>query len=225
MKKFNVISSIVYPVRTETVFSMQKSLLVKTLDEEKGKLLGKQYEAIFGAGASVSVPGPGTEEQRAKWDEFRSSVEDQYRARKSQQLAELEDVYQMEKHTQQSLANNLALVSPSAAFSRLLTDVCGTGEIEKMKYLEAVRAHQQTLEGELYNHVSRTTMIMPSGGTASTASIGKMVDLKTLPAFSISSPTLGEIFLGNTGSLISLGFWLVVPFAIAYVRFIRYDVR
>jgi len=56
-------------------------------------------------------------------------------------------------------------------------------------------------------------------------SVEKMVDLKSLPAFSVQRATLGEILRENLRNLLSLAFWLIAPFAIAYVRFLRYDVR
>jgi hypothetical protein len=66
---------------------------------------------------------------------------------------------------------------------------------------------------------------MPSGGTASSSSIGELTDLKTLPSFSIRKASFSEVVAGNLGSLVSLAFWLIAPFAAAFVRFLKYDVR
>jgi ABC-type transport system involved in multi-copper enzyme maturation permease subunit len=223
-KLSDMIASVVYPIRTEITVSMEKSLVARTLDEEKGKLLGKQYEAIFGRGASVTS-NPEPSPRQVEWDGFKKEVEQRFQERRSKQIKDIEDIYRHEKQKQQQIANALSLISPSASFARLITDLCGTGEIDKLKYLEAVHSHEQTLNSELYSHVKRTTLILPSGGTASTSSIEQMVDLKTLPAFSIPKTSLAEVITGNLGSLISLAFWLVVPFAVAHVRFLKYDVR
>jgi len=51
------------------------------------------------------------------------------------------------------------------------------------------------------------------------------VDFQKLPKFSVAPSSLAETFKENWRSLVSLAFWLIVPFAIAYVRFLRYDVR
>ncbi len=223
-KLSDMVASVVYPIRTETVVSMQKSLVVKTLDDEKAKLLGKQYELIFGKGYAFSMdPEPAS--KRDEWNAFRTQLEQQYRERKSQQVRNLDEGYRREKHIQQMIAGNLSLISPSAAFTRFLTDVCGTGEIDKEKYLEAVKIHQRTLDTALYSHVNKTTVILPGGGTASSSSIGELTDLKTLPIFSIRKASLSEVVVGNLGSLVSLAFWLIAPFAAAYVRFLKYDVR
>jgi len=223
-KLSDMVASVVYPIRTETVVSMQKSFIVKALDEEKGKLLGKQYEAIFGKGFPLtSNLEPAA--KRDEWNSYKTRLEQQYRERKAEQLRNLEDSHRREKQIQRAIASNLSLISPSAAFTRLLTDVCGTGEIDKQKYLDAVKVHQQTLDAALYSHVSKTTIIFPGGGTASSSSINEFVDIKTLPSFSVGRASLSEVFAGNMGSLISLVFWLIAPFAVAYVRFLKYDVR
>jgi len=220
----DMVASVVYPVRTETVVSMQKSVLVKALEYEKAKTLGQKYEAIFGRGGTSSTkPDPPAKVE--EWNVFKANVEAQVQERKTAQLRDLEDTYRREKRIQRTIAGNLSLVSPSAAFTRLLTDMCGTGEIDKEKYLDAVKVHQQTLDAELYSHVKKTTLIFPSGGTSSSSSIDGMVDPKTLPNFSVRKAGLSEVFARNWGSLVSLAFWLIVPFAVAYVRFLRYDVR
>jgi ABC-type transport system involved in multi-copper enzyme maturation permease subunit len=220
----DMVAAVVHPVPTETVVAMQKSVVVKTVDNETARELGRQYEALFGRGTPYSTE-PEPEAKRKEWEAFKSDLEARAAERKSSQLREIESAYQREKARQRTIALNLSLISPSAAFTRLLTDLCGTGEIDRARYLDAVRAHQQTLDAALYSHLHRTTVIMPSGGTASGSSIDQLVDPKSLPAFSFSRAGLADVLAGNWGSLISIAFWLIAPFAAAYVRFIKYDVR
>jgi ABC-2 type transport system permease protein len=220
----DMVASLVYPVPTETVVSMQKSVVVKTVDNETARALGRQYEALFGRGTPYrSDPEPAS--RRPDWEAFKTDLETRAAERKATQLMEIESAYQREKARQRTISVNLSLISPSAAFTRLIADICGTGEIDRGRYLEAVRAHQQTLDAALYNHVHRTTVIMPSGGTSSGSSIDQLIDPKALPAFAFSRAGVGDALAGNWGSLVSLAFWLIIPFAAAYVRFIKYDVR
>lgn len=220
----DMIASVVHPIPTETVVSMQKSVLVKSIEFEKARDLGRQWEALFGRGTPYTTePEPAS--KRLEWEAFKTNLETRAAERKSSQLREIESGYQREKARQRAIAANLSLISPSAAFTRLLTDICGTGEIDRARYLDAVKAHQQTLDAALYSHVHKTTVIMPSGGSASASSIDQMVDPKTLPAFAFRRSNVGDALAGNWGSLISLAFWLIAPFAAAYVRFIKYDVR
>lgn len=217
-------AALVYSIKTETVVSMEKSLITKTLDHEKSSALGKQYEAIFGKDAPItSNPEPSL--QQDEWNTFKKEVEQQYQERKATQLNAIDAAYQREKKIQQTIAANISFISPSAAFAHFVTDLCGTGESDKIKYLEAVNAHQQSLDVELFSQAKRTTVVFPGGRTASTMSIEKNVDLKALPTFHINETGLPEILGRNLGSLISLAFWLIAPFAVAYVQFLKYDVR
>jgi ABC-2 type transport system permease protein len=220
----DMVAAVVYPVRTETVISLQKSMIVKALDEEKGKLLGREYERIFGRGTPLTTdptPRPGLDE----WNAIKADADRKTGERKSQQLRQVEDAHGREKQVQRTIANTIALLSPSAAYTRLITDLCATGELERAKYLEAVASHQQTLDAALFSRISKTTLIFPGGGSASSSSISELVDLKTLPAFSVGQATVSEALAVNWGSILSVAFWLIGAFALSHVRFLGYDVR
>jgi ABC-type transport system involved in multi-copper enzyme maturation permease subunit len=222
-KLADMAARLIHPVRTETEVSLEKSLLVRSLDMETAKELGRQFDLIFDPapkGAADDSASP----ERKRWDPIRDEIQLRARERKTRQLTAIDEAYRLEKRRQQDLAVNLSLVSPSAAFARLIADVCGTGELERAKYLEAVRAHQKALDNELFSKVKRTLMIH-SGGRMSMGFSAMPVDASKLPKFSIVPATIAEAFKANVRSILSLLFWLIAPFAIAYVRFLKYDVR
>jgi ABC-type transport system involved in multi-copper enzyme maturation permease subunit len=222
-KLADMTARIVHPIRTETEVSLQKSLLVSALDMEAAKELGRQYDLIF-EGAPEGAADDEKSPERKKWEGLRDDIQLRARERKAQQLAVIDETYAQERRRQLGLAVNLSLISPSAAFARFISDVCGTGELERAKYLEAVRAHQKALDNELFSKVKRTLMIH-GGGRMSMGFSAMPVDPAKLPKFSITGATIAETFKANARSLLSLAFWLIAPFAYAYVRFIRYDVR
>ncbi len=222
-KLSGMIASVIHPVRTETAVSLEKSLLAKSIDTETAKELGRQYDLILGVGHQGTADDEKSPE-RIKWDAVKSDIEQSARDRKAQGVGRIDETYRREKRRQQTLAVNISLVSPSAAFARLIADVCETGEVERTKYAEAVLAYQKALDSELFSKVKRTIMIHPGGGT----SLGFQtlpVDFKKLPKFSIAPSSLAEVFKANGNSLVSLVFWLIAPFAVAYVQFLKYDVR
>ena len=223
-KMSDMAASLIHPVRTETALSLEKQLIANSNDEEMAKELGRQYMAIFGT--SEMRMGQQQEEtpEQQKWASVKKDVEQKYLGLKTQQLKAIDDSYLQEKATQEAIGTNLSFLSPSAAFARLLTDVCSTGEIEKSKYLTAVRAHQAALDDELFGKVKRTMMKFPDGKTALTFS-AEPINFKSLPVFTVSPTSLAEVVKADWLSMVSLIFWLIVPFAIAYVRFLRYDVR
>ena len=210
-------------MRTETEVSLEKSLLINSIETETAKELGRQYDQIFGGalpGAADDLNSP----ERKKWDPLRDEIQQRARDRKNQQLQAIDETFQMQKRRQQNLALSLSLISPSAAFGRFAADLCGTGELARARYQEAVRAHQKALDNELFSKVRRTLM-MHAGGRMSMTFSAQPVDPSRLPKFTIAPASLAETFKANARSLIALVFWLVAPFAFAYIRFIKYDVR
>jgi ABC-type transport system involved in multi-copper enzyme maturation permease subunit len=219
----DMIARLVHPVRTETQVSLQKSLLVRSLDMEQAKELGRQWDLIF-ASLSQEARDKQDSPENKKWGPIRDDIQLRAREKKSQQLAAIDETYLQERRRQLDLAVNLALVSPSAAFARTIADVCGTGELERARYLEAVRAQQKALDNELFSKVKRTLMIH-EGGQMSMGFSAQPVDASKLPRFSITAATVAETLKANARSLVSLLVWLIAPFAFAYAKFIRYDVR
>jgi len=221
----DMLASVVYPIRTEAVVSMQKSLAVKTIEREKAMALGTKYEALFGP-VRDNTPPVEPPDKKKQFDAFLADWDVRAQEQKASQLRDIENTYQREKKRQRAIASGLSLLSPSAALSKLLTDICGTGEIDRTNYYQSVQDHQRTLDAALYGYVQKRTMIYPSsGGSGSSSQITKWIDLKSLPAFTVRRASLADALAGNWGSLISIAFWLIAPFAVAYVRFIKYDVR
>ena len=219
----DMVARLVYPVRTETEVSLQKSLLVRSIDMDQAKELGRQWDLIFGSMSQEARDKQDSPENK-KWGPIRDDIQQRTREKKSQQLSAIDETYLQEKRRQLNLAVNLSLVSPSAAFARFIADVCGTGELERAKYIEAVRSHQKALDNELFSKVKRTLMIH-EGGHMSLGFSAMPVDASKLPKFSIVGASMAETFKANVRSLLSLLFWLVAPFAFAYVKFRKYDVR
>jgi hypothetical protein len=190
---------------------------------DQAKELGRQWDLVFGSALQEARDNQNSPENK-KWGPLRDGIELRTREKKSQQLAAIDETYSQEKRRQLGLAVNLSLVSPSAAFARFIADVCGTGELERARYLEAVRSHQKALDNELFSTVKRTLMLH-EGGRMSMGFSAAPIDATKLPKFSIAPATVAETFKANVRSLLSLLFWLIAPFAFAYAKFIKYDVR
>lgn len=222
-KLSDMTAALVHPIRTDTQVALEKSLLANTIDTEAAKELGRQYDLIF-AGAKPGTADDANSPERKKWDPLRDEMQLQTREKKAQQMAAIDETYEQQRRRQHNLAVDLSLISPSAAFGRIIADVCGTGDLARAKYIEAVRSHQKALDNELFSKVKRTIMMHPGGRTTMAIS-AQPVDPKKLPKFSIASASLGEAFKANIRSLAALLFWLIAPFAAAYIRFRKYDVR
>jgi ABC-2 type transport system permease protein len=216
-------AGLIIPVRSETEVSLEKSLLSNTIETETAKELGRQYDLIFSSakpGAADDANSP----ERKKWDPLRDDIQMRARERKTQQLSAIDETYAQQHRRQQNLAVSLSLLSPSAAFGRLAADICGTGELSRTRYREAVLAHQKALDNALFGKVKRTLMTH-GDGRMTMAFQASPVDPKTLPKFTVTPASLADTFKADGASLLALAFWLIAPFIVAYTRFLRYDVR
>jgi ABC-type transport system involved in multi-copper enzyme maturation permease subunit len=157
-------ADVIYPIRTETQVSLEKSILAKSIDIETSRELGRRYVLIFGNEGAPSR-GDNPTPQDVKWDAAKKEIESNARERKAQQIKQIDDAYGREKRIRQNMATNLSLLSPSAAFARLLADVCGTGEIARRKYGEAIKDHAQALDTALFSRAKRTIIALPGGKT------------------------------------------------------------
>jgi hypothetical protein len=81
-------------------------------------------------------------------------------------------------------------------------------------YLDAVKTHQHVLEANLYSKVRRERMSLPGGRMRMSFAV-EPADFQSLPAFTISHASPPEALKSNWASIISLVFWLIVPFAAA----------
>ncbi len=222
-KLSDIAAALIYPVRTDTQVSLEKSLLINTLETESAKELGRQFDLIF-AGAKPDAPNDPNSPEFKKWAPIRDDLQLKTREQKAAQLAAIDETFLQQQRRQRSLAAALSLISPSSAFGRLAADICGTGDLARTKYIEAVRSHQKALDNELFSKVKRTLMMHDNGRTTMMFS-AEPVDPKKLPKFAIADASLGEALKANAASIAALLFWLIVPFAFAYVRFLKYDVR
>ena len=71
----DMFASVIHPIRTETVVSMQKSLVVKTIEREKALALGAKYEALFGPVKQSSTPQAEPEAEKKEFDAFQTEWE------------------------------------------------------------------------------------------------------------------------------------------------------
>ena len=119
------------------------------------------------------------------------------------------------------LAMMLSRVSPVTSLSSTVTDLARTGIFHHMHYRDAVRAYQ----GQ-YLHYYDTEKAQWWLQQFAWEKHGKpTVDLSTLPQFQYRKETFSDTMGRVWFDMLVLGVYGVVLFAMAYVGFLRYDVR
>lgn len=222
-----LITKIIKPVKSETVFGLEKSLVWKDIDDEKNKVLSDAYLRIMGDMAYLGYRDrpPGFEEAHAEYEEFRALIHEKYHKKQREAMAKMDKEYERQKDAQRDVAMNLSRISPASSFVFAVTDLCQTGESIRRKFLSLVKSYHRTLEGGLFSKVARDFITLPGGRTSSHWSMKEHVDLKSLTHFSFEQPTLADSLRSTWVDILLLVIFGVLFFISAYVSFLRYDVR
>ena len=226
MPRISVIAAkLARPVDDESVVVLRKRLLTDNIQGEKGNALKSLY--------MEKARQKGLSKGQLMFDssdpEFvrrRNEIAAPFEARLRSELAKVDEDYQRRKQRQLDLAHNISRISPASILSYLMTDMADTGELVKVRFLDAVRMHSADMDRLVFSKSYRDTI---SDGDNSWGFGGNLPGRDTpksdLPRFNVSFPrradTLGRS-LPDIGLLLG---YAVLLFAGATVAFLRYDVR
>ena len=163
-------------------------------------------------------------------DRFQEQYQMLYRDSKQEMLDRILEVnrsWEREKQSQRAFGRSIALLSPAAAFSYLVTDAAGTGDLAYQQYRSAVADQYQIVDREYYSKVNANGYRLRIEGGMISSSFGgdNEVDPAALPPFIVQAPAVKDVMSNSAWAIGTLFFYLIVPFLVGYFRFLRYDVR
>jgi hypothetical protein len=203
--------------------------VIEDLDEAMQNKGGEDYTRLTGrpdfegAFELLGSDAPEAEQFKAAYQEMARGYEQQ----KLDRVREIDMDYLRQKEHQRNVSRLIALLSPAPALTFLLTDAAGTGDLAYQNYRDAVMAHYQIIDREVYSKRRSQRYQIRLGGSSISSNFGggSDVDLEAVPAFTIKEPELRNVLRENAWALATILIYLVVPFVVAYVAFLRYDVR
>lgn len=231
-KAGEMIATILQPVRSEHEVRVQKQQVieeeVQAMEESAGKLLIQlSGKASLGDASRMMRAEPSLQSS------FRIRYQDQFREYKQRQndrLQAIKQTWDREKQQQLTLGRSISLLSPASALTFLITDAAGTGDLAYAKYKEAVAEQYQIVDREYFSkressgyRIRTENMMMASSFPDSDGN--NEPNLEAIPQFNVSEPLLGSVIESNVWAIGIMVFYLLTSFAVAYVRFLRYDVR
>ncbi|MFQ5568708.1 MAG: ABC transporter permease subunit [Rhodothermales bacterium] len=228
-KAGEMLAAVVVPVRSEEAVRIEKARIVEELNDDLDEKAGDLFTQITGhsdfQGAFEFLGSDAPEALRFKEAYQEAAQESQRRQR--DQVREVDQAFQREKARQQRVSRGVALLSPAAALSLLVTDAAGTGDLAYRNYREAVQGHYQVIDRLVFSKRRSSRYRIRLGGSVISSSFGggEDPDLDEIPVFTVSEPALRNVLKTNAWALGTLFAYLVIPFVIAYVVFLRYDVR
>ncbi len=160
---------------------------------------------------------------------FRDAYQASFQSSKQQQndrIRAIAQAWQRERNLQRDLGNTIALISPASALTILVSDVAGTGDLAYQQYRDAVADQYQIVDREYFSRMESNSYRINIGGAMLSGNFeDEAVTPEAIPPFTIPPPQLADIIKANIWPLVTLVFYLIIPFLAGYTRFLKYDVR
>ena len=221
-KGATIIAQAFVPVESEEVVQIEKSMLRRDLELERGAAIERMESTLPQYLPSIPANAERNGEINTEREQMLKDVRDAYARDINDGLQRIDDNIQAKRDQLNMVAFLIARLSPVTSFSNFITNLAGTGQYDRVRFITAAKAHQDILDRNLFQHIQRD--IGPSG-TLSLSIDGDMIDMENLPAFTFERSSLIE-----TASAVALDagiliLFLALSFSLAYVAFLKYDVR
>lgn len=227
-KAGEMIASVAIPVRSEYDVQVERQRIIEeevgAMQEEAGKVFSEVSgrTTLQDAFSALSADEPWVETFKTRYQQlFRDS-----KRKQMDRLREVTQAWEREKERQRNAGSAIALVSPASALTFLISDAAGTGDLAYQQYREAVDGQYQVVDREIFSKQESNRYSIRMGGSMISSSFdGDPPDLQTIPPFTVPEPPLDEVITVNAWAMGTLFFYLIIPFLVAYTRFLKYDVR
>jgi ABC-type transport system involved in multi-copper enzyme maturation permease subunit len=219
-------AKLIRPVDDESVVVLRKRLLSDNIQKEKGDSLKSLYleKATQKGLAKGQLMFDGSDKEFVR---RRGEIAAPFEARLRSELAKLDAYQQRKKQDQLNLAHSISRVSPAAILTYLMTDMANTGELVKVRFLDAVRLHYANMDRLVFSK-SYSDLISDGDnnwGFGGDLPGGETPKSKDLPRFSLTFPRRADTIANSLPDIGLLLAYAVFLFAGATVAFLKYDVR
>jgi len=224
-----LIAQMICPVKSQEVVNIEKQLLMSNLDEE---LELKRYtlynDVLRENGVNTDefryFGGKTTDIQTKALEAFaeqRNQLENEYSVLIANENAKLETDYRNRRQKQITIAMNLSRLSPVSCFNYIVSELSGTGIHEIDNFVVQAQRFQAEVQKEIYDKYkiehfgSMARVSKPKN--RSEVLIPQLNNYKALYFTQILKHIWVDLFL--------IIIYIIIFFSVAYVSFLRYDVR
>jgi len=209
----NLIAKRIKAVKSEQMLNIEKSLIVRDIELEKSRRL----EEIRPTFTPQNLEQGRKEYQR--YQQARAPIVKELQERQASQIVKLEGDYQRRRRVQESIAFNIARVSPASSLTYILTELADTGAGKRERFFTAARVYQEIATREVFSKF--WTDIFPDGYRL----MGwEQFDKDSLPAFAFKKQDLGQALESSWVDFLLLLVFNIILFMGAYASFLRSDI-
>jgi len=230
-------AQIIRPVESEDIVNAKIRTIRTSLETELNSREDEIFNQVLGRyGSTLSEFFRGetaagkTARRKRMEEEYEaevSPVRDEYAEKLATETTRLLREHKNALGAQQAIAIQLSRLSPICCFTYILTDLASTGLLEIDNFTRNAERFQEQVSSELYNRFTYRQY-----GTGGRYSVGFFndsgVDQKTLSVPHMTGYrhiAARDVFSERWTDILLLALYTVLFYALAFVRFIRYDVR
>ncbi|MBT4484672.1 MAG: ABC transporter permease subunit [Candidatus Latescibacteria bacterium] len=229
-----MIAQILYPVKSQQVFNIEKQVaradIENELDQKRRELFEKvmmRYGVDF---TNIRATGQ-TEKGKtayAQYDEEKILLEEEYNKKISTAVSRIEQDYANARNNQALIAMNISRVSPVSCYTYIVSELSGTGLMEMNNFNEHARRFQDRLKEMIYDNY-----IIKSYGNTRGSTSSHTTGVEGFDPSKLSVPhlkpynhvSLREALKTEWIDVLLLALFTILFFAASFVSFLKYDVR
>jgi len=178
------------------------------------------------SGVSTSPRGEAEKKAYAKYDAEVVALESECQRRIADAIRKLEQNYRNKRNIQASLAVNLSRISPVSCYTYLISGLAGTGPAEVDTFTENAERYQELVRAAIYDNWTIKSYSMGGGRATSTREVEGFDRSKaSLPEMQYRYTTMADVLRTGWIDILLLFAFNILFFAVAFVKFNKYDVR
>lgn len=229
-----MLAEIIYPIKPAQVVRMEKENVRANFEKELDTRERQLFERIMTAhGADFQMLGWPPPDEAAKkaygqYDGEVVSLEKEYENRIALEISRIEHDYANRVKTQESIAANLARLSPLSCFTYVVTELSGTGLLELENFRTRAERFQEQVDKAIYDNFVTKKYGNTKGSTSISTSNKEGFEISRVPVPNMSDyrhvsvlTALKTVWI----DILLMGMYALLFFALAFVSFLRYDVR
>lgn len=228
-----MIAEIIYPIRSQQVFNIQKAMARDDINNELAEKSGKLYSDLapqYGVNPGTHFTSGRTDPEKqllAMYDSLKGILDREYEQKLNAEMKKIDEEYENQRRTQASIAMNLSRLSPASCYAYIVSEVAATGTIEAYKFNENASRYQAEVKESIYDKYIVKIYGDPRTGYASTTDHVKGFNASkvAVPHLNYHHSTLDEALKAEWVDIFLLLLFNIVFFAASYISFLRYDVR
>jgi ABC-2 type transport system permease protein len=228
-KVSTMLAQVVHPVRSQQLFTIQKSFLKEAIEKERELSLRRLYDQVaveYGQNPMSVSAGSNLSDFQKAYLQRRETIEEEYKARLKTELERMENDYEKDKSTQENISLNISRLSPISSFYYIVSELTNTGTLEAVQFEEYARRFYSRIEQEVYGRFRVVTFGGTGGASASfTQADPNLPTRETVSRFQYQSASLEKVLGIVWIDIMYLILFTLIFISFAYVRFLKYDVR